>query len=73
MFYPMYTESDPRALHTTIIGSTLHGLCLHDQGMRCKSEMIMPMRPQILMNEFGYHPEFKRPGDSFSAVPFRPL
>jgi hypothetical protein len=25
------------------------------------------------MNEFGYHPEFKRPGDSFSAVPFRPL
>lgn len=27
----------------------------------------------ILMNEFGYHPEFKRPGDSFSAVPFRPL
>lgn len=27
---------------------------------------------KILMSEFGYHPEFKRPGDSFSAVPFRP-
>jgi hypothetical protein len=26
----------------------------------------------ILMREFGYHPEFKRPGDDFSAVPFRP-
>lgn len=27
---------------------------------------------QLLMQEFEYHPEFKRHGDTFSAVPFRP-
>jgi hypothetical protein len=27
----------------------------------------------LLENEFGYHPAFKRPQDTFTAVPFRPL
>ena len=27
---------------------------------------------ELLKKEFGYHPEFKRPGDTFTAVPFRP-
>jgi chromosome segregation ATPase len=27
---------------------------------------------QVLMDEFHYHPAFKRAGDNFSAVPFRP-
>lgn len=26
----------------------------------------------LLENEFGYHPAFKRPQDTFSAIPFRP-
>ena len=26
----------------------------------------------VLKKEFGYHPAFKRPQDTFSAVPFRP-
>jgi hypothetical protein len=26
---------------------------------------------QVLMDEFNYHPAFKRPGDEFFAVPFR--
>jgi hypothetical protein len=26
----------------------------------------------ILMREFGYHPIYKKPGDSFTAIPFRP-
>uniref|UniRef100_A0A7S2V5K3 Uncharacterized protein n=1 Tax=Fibrocapsa japonica TaxID=94617 RepID=A0A7S2V5K3_9STRA len=26
----------------------------------------------VLKREFGYHPEFKRPTDTFSASPFRP-
>ncbi|KAA0156505.1 hypothetical protein FNF27_01285 [Cafeteria roenbergensis] len=27
---------------------------------------------QLLVDEFRYHPAFRRPGDDFSAVPFRP-
>lgn len=27
----------------------------------------------LLENEFGYHPAFKRPQDTFTAVPFRPI
>ena len=27
---------------------------------------------QVLMDEFRYHPEFKRFNDEFTAVPFRP-
>lgn len=27
---------------------------------------------QVLMDEFQYHPEFKRYNDQFTAVPFRP-
>ena len=27
---------------------------------------------QLLMDEFNYHPAFKRPGDDFTATPFRP-
>lgn len=27
----------------------------------------------LLENEFGYHPTFKRPQDTFTAVPFRPI
>ena len=27
----------------------------------------------LLQNEFGYHPAFKRPQDTFTAVPFRPI
>lgn len=27
---------------------------------------------ELLKKEFGYFPAYKRPGDSFSAVPFRP-
>jgi len=27
---------------------------------------------QLLMDEFNYHPAFRRPGDDFSATPFRP-
>ena len=26
----------------------------------------------LLMKEFGYHPMFKRPGDTFTAIPFQP-
>lgn len=26
----------------------------------------------LLEKEFGYHPAFKRPGDSFTGIPFRP-
>ena len=26
----------------------------------------------LLENEFGYHPAFKRPGDTFTGVAFRP-
>ncbi len=26
----------------------------------------------LLEQEFGYHPAFKRPGDTFTATPFRP-
>lgn len=27
----------------------------------------------LLQKEFGYHPSFKHPGDTFSATPFRPV
>jgi flagellar motility protein MotE (MotC chaperone) len=27
----------------------------------------------LLEKEFGYHPAFKRPGDSFFGIPFRPI
>ena len=27
----------------------------------------------VLIKEFRYHPAYKRPGDGFSAVPFRPM
>ena len=27
---------------------------------------------QLLKDEFGYHPEFKRPGDTFTASPWQP-
>jgi len=27
----------------------------------------------LLQKEFGYHPQFKHPGDTFSATPFRPV
>lgn len=27
----------------------------------------------LLEKEFGYHPAFKHPGDTFTAIPFRPL
>ena len=27
---------------------------------------------KLLEKEFGYHPSFKRPGDSFTAIPFKP-
>lgn len=27
----------------------------------------------LLEKEFGYHPAFKRPQDTFTAVPFRPV
>ena len=27
----------------------------------------------MLKQEFGYHPEFKRPGDSFFGIPYTPL
>ena len=27
----------------------------------------------LLQNEFGYHPAFKRPQDTFTAIPFRPI
>jgi hypothetical protein len=26
----------------------------------------------LLQKEFNYHPAFKRPGDTFSALPFKP-
>jgi hypothetical protein len=26
----------------------------------------------LLEKEFGYHPSFKHPGDTFTAIPFRP-
>lgn len=26
----------------------------------------------LLQNEFNYHPAFKRPGDTFTAIPFKP-
>lgn len=28
---------------------------------------------KLLEKEFGYHPAFKRPQDTFSAIPFRPV
>jgi hypothetical protein len=27
---------------------------------------------KLLEKEFGYHPAFKRPGDTFTAIPFKP-
>ena len=27
----------------------------------------------LLEKEFGYHPTFKRPGDTFTGIPFRPI
>ena len=27
----------------------------------------------LLEKEFGYHPSFKHPGDTFTAIPFRPI
>ena len=27
---------------------------------------------KLLEKEFGYHPSFKRPGDTFTAIPFKP-
>ena len=27
----------------------------------------------LLEKEFGYHPTFKRPGDTFTGIPFRPV
>ena len=27
---------------------------------------------QVLRKEFNYHPAFKRPGDTFTAIPFKP-
>ena len=27
----------------------------------------------LLEKEFGYHPIFKRPGDTFTGIPFRPI
>ena len=27
----------------------------------------------LLQKEFGYHPIFKRPGDTFTGIPFRPI
>jgi hypothetical protein len=26
----------------------------------------------VLKKEFGYHPEFKRPGDTFTGIAFKP-
>ena len=28
---------------------------------------------EMLMAEFNYHPAFRRPGDTFSAIPFNPM
>ena len=27
----------------------------------------------LLQQEFGYHPIFKHPGDTFTAIPFKPV
>jgi len=27
----------------------------------------------MLQKEFGYHPAFKRPGDTFTGIPFKPI
>lgn len=28
---------------------------------------------KLLENEFGYHPAFKKPGDTFFGIPYRPM